>query len=179
MFRLCLMDFWLWHWSFKEAILPLLWGWGHPVTCPKSHHCNLDSSWWGRPSWSLLLPTLLTPLPVSLPFMLDGHGGTSPGPGFLSFWTFHFEGRNTYISFSFLFLKQICINHFEHTFSNYNLDSRMQVASILQQPLWFALIVEIQGVSSVSPSFSPPAQLTVPSFFTADFFSFSSRAHPC
>ena len=72
--------------------------------------------------------------------MLDGHGGTSPSPGFLSFWTFHFEGRNTYISFSFLFLKQICINHLEHTFSNYSLDSRMRVAFFLQQPLWFALM---------------------------------------
>lgn len=37
--------------------------------------------WWGRPRWSLLLPTFLSPLPGSLPFTLDGHGGTSPGPG--------------------------------------------------------------------------------------------------
>ena len=28
----------------------------------------------------------------------------------------------------------------EHTFSNYNLDSRMRVAFFLQQPLWFALM---------------------------------------
>lgn len=79
--------------------------------------------------------------------------------------------------FFFFFGKQICINHFEHTFSNHNFDLWMPVAVFLQQPLWLALMWRYR-VSCVSPS-CPAAQPGVPSFFVVDLFSFSSHSHPC
>lgn len=90
----------------QGSVLPLLWGWGHSMPCPKSHSCYLDCSLMGKAKLITVTSYSSDPLPGSLPFMLDGHGGTSPSPGFLPFWTFYFEGRNTYISLFFLFLNK-------------------------------------------------------------------------
>lgn len=115
---------------------------------------------WGKPSWSLLLPTLLTP-PARLFAIYAWWAWWYQSQSWVSsFLDFLLWGKKYLHQPFFLFFKQICINHFEHTFSNYNFVSWMWAAFFLQQPLWFAPMWR-HRVSSVSPS-CPPALLPSP-----------------
>lgn len=166
-FRLCMMDFWLCHWSFKEAIY-LASGLGILSDLPQVTQLRLDSSLMGKAKVITITSYFSEPLPGSLPFTWWAWGYQSgPGSG-LS--TLRKEILTSAFFFFFFFGKQICINHFEHTFSNHNFDLWMPVAVFLQQPLWFALMWRYR-VSCVSPS-CPACPAWGPFFLCCGFVFF-------
>lgn len=123
------MDFWLCHWSFKEAILPLLQGWGYSVTCPTSHSCDLDSSLMGKAK-VITITSFFSEPPARLSAIYTwwawGYQSWSCVSSFLDFLLW---GKKYLHQPFFFFCKQIRINHFAHTFSNYNFDLWMPVPS--------------------------------------------------
>ena len=182
------MDFWLWRWSFKEAPLPLLWGWGRPVTCPTSHRCELDSTvWWRRPSWShyflLFWPT------TSLSAIHAWWAWWCQSQSWVSFFLdFPLWGKKYLHQLFFSFFQTNLHWSFGTHVPNQLENTRSPIIIWIhgcELPSFFSNLCGLPWcgntgcITCVSLLLSSCPARGPFVFFIADFFSFSSHSHPC